>query len=233
MIKTIEAITYDFYGDVFIDIGANVGMWSTEMVGLYDNIIYVEPGENAMSQGKARIKAICEQQNVPYENITFLKNVCSDEAGKEFSLTATSADTGNFSIFAEELYGTENVTMREEKVPTITLDSLIPYIKEGQEDIFVKIDTEGADLDVMLGGFEFIKKFKPDVFVEAHYHMYFDEAKHKKVFDFMKEQGYEVHEFKMEGYLMRPDHIFDGKHNGTQMYDKHFQMVFQCVQDEE
>lgn len=232
MIKTIEAITYDFFGDVFIDIGANVGMWSTEMVGLYDNIIYVEPGQNALSQGQARIKALCEQKNVPYENIQFLKNVCSSEAGKEFTLTATGPDTGNLSIFAEELYGTTNVTMREEKVPTITLDSLIPNIKEGQEDIFVKIDTEGADLDVMLGGFEFIKKFKPDIFMEAHYHMYFDEAKHKKVFDFMAEQGYKVYEFKMDGYINNPNHVFDGKHNGTQMYDMHLQMVFQYEGEE-
>jgi hypothetical protein len=122
--------------------------------------------------------------------------------------------------------------MREEKVPTITLDSLIPNIKEGQEDIFVKIDTEGADLDVMLGGFEFIKKFKPDIFMEAHYHMYFDEEKHKKVFDFMAEQGYKVYEFKMDGYINNPNHVFDGKHNGTQMYDMHLQMVFQYEGEE-
>lgn len=118
MIKTIEAITYDFYGDVFIDIRANVGMWSKEMVGLYDNIIYVEPGEVAITQGKNSIKQICEERNVPYENITFLKNACSSEIGQEVTLTASGEDTGNLSLFAEELYG--NVTMREEKVSTIT-----------------------------------------------------------------------------------------------------------------
>lgn len=231
MIKTIEAITYDFYGDVFIDIGANIGMWSTEMVGLYDNIIYVEPGDVAIKQGQDRIKELCEQKNVPYENVTFLKNACSSELGKIVTLTASGEDTGNLSLFAEELYG--NVSMREEQISTITLDSLIPYIKEGQDDIFVKIDTEGADLDVMLGGFKFIEKFKPDIFMEAHYHMYFDEEKHKKIFDFMAELGYSVHEFKMDGYSSRPDHVFDGKHTGRQMHDLHLQMVFQYEKDEE
>jgi hypothetical protein len=43
MQKTIEAITYDFYGDLFIDIGGNVGMWTTEMVDLYGKCIFVEP----------------------------------------------------------------------------------------------------------------------------------------------------------------------------------------------
>lgn len=227
MLKTIELITYDFQGDLFIDIGANVGMWSTEMVGLYDKIIYVEPGTEAINTGKERISTLCKERNVPFENITFLKNVCSNRAGDDFNLTATGGDTGNLSIFAEELYGADNVVMREDSVKSITLDSLIPYVEEGKTNIFIKIDTEGADLDVLLGGFEFIKKFKPKIFMEAHYHMYFDEEKHKKVFDFMDEQGYELSEFKMDGYISRPDYVFDGKHNGVEMYDRHFQMLFQ------
>jgi len=229
MLKTIEEITYDFYGDLFIDIGANVGMWSTEMIGLYDKIIYIEPGTDALTIGKERILKICNEKNIPVDNITFLKNVCSDISGKEVSLTAAGGDTGNLSIFAEQLYGTRNVIMREDKVQSITLDSLVPYVDPEKSDIFIKIDTEGADLDVLLGGFEFIKKFKPDIFMEAHYHMYFDEDKHKKVFDFMKSQGYEVTEFKLDGYLAQANRVFDGKHNGTQMYDRHFQMVFQCL----
>ena len=68
--------------------------------------------------------------------------------------------------------------------------------------------------------------------MEAHYHMYFDEEKHKKVFDFMAEQGYKVYEFKMDGYINNPNHVFDGKHNGTQMYDMHLQMVFQYEGEE-
>jgi FkbM family methyltransferase len=225
MIKTLELVTHDFQGDLFIDIGANVGMWSTEMVGLYNKIIYVEPGNTSIATGKERIQAICDLKKVPFENITFLKNVCSDVAGKEFSLTAMGADTGNLSIFAEELYGSASVTMREDKIVSITLDDLINYVDKDAKKIFIKIDTEGADLDVLLGGFKFIEQFKPDIFVEAHYHMYFDNDKHQRVFDFLFSQGYELTEYKMDGYRFQPDRVFDGKHNGIEMYDRHFQMM--------
>lgn len=225
MIKTLELLTHDFQGDLFIDIGANVGMWSTEMVGLYKKIIYVEPGTDALATGKHRIQNLCNLKNVPFENITFLKNVCSDQAGKEFSLTASGGDTGNLSIFAEDLYGSNSVTMREDKVVSITLDDLIQYVDADAKKIFIKIDTEGADLDVLLGGFKFIEKFKPEIFVEAHYHMYFNEEKHQKVFDFLFDQGYELTEYKMDGYRAQPDRIFDGTHNGLEMYDRHFQMT--------
>jgi FkbM family methyltransferase len=231
MIKTIESLTYDFHGDLFIDIGANVGMWSTEMVGLYDRIIYVEPGEESLNTGKARLKQLCSERSVPYENITFLKNVCSDRVGNVVNLGAAGGDTGNLSIFAESLYGSDNLIMRENQVESITLDSLIPYVEEDKTKVFVKIDTEGADLDVLLGGFEFIEKFKPVIFVEAHYHMYFDEEKHSKVFDFLSSQGYDLTEFKMNGYISNPNHIFDGKHNGVEMYDRHFQMILTPTTD--
>ena len=227
MIKTIEAITYDFYGDLFIDIGGNVGMWTTEMVDLYGKVIFVEPSNVAMTEAKRKIQAVCEQKNVPFSNVTFLKNICADVPGEEKAIFATTNDTGNFSVFGKDLYEDKfGITMSEEKIPTITLDTLIPMVTEDQKDIFIKIDTEGSDLNVLLGGFEFIEKFKPTIFVEAHYHMYYDEDKHNKIWTFLKDLGYELTEFKFPGYQQQANHVFDGKHNGTQMYDMHFQMVF-------
>jgi FkbM family methyltransferase len=225
MQKTIEAITYDFYGDMFIDIGGNVGMWTTEMVDLYNKCIFVEPSEAAMADAKRNIEAVCKAKNVPFENVTFLKNICTDQDGIEKTIFATTSDTGNFSVFAEELYGTTNVTMAEEKIPTITLDSLDSYVTT-EKDIFIKIDTEGSDLNVLLGGLKFIEKHKPTIFVEAHYHMYYDEEKHNKIWSFLKDLGYDLTEFKFPGYQQQATKVFDGKHNGTQMYDMHFQMVF-------
>ena len=75
MFKTIEGLTYDFKGDLFIDIGANIGMWSTQLVDLYNRIIYIEPGIDALTTGKIQLAEICRQKNIPFENITFLKNL--------------------------------------------------------------------------------------------------------------------------------------------------------------
>jgi hypothetical protein len=35
----------------------------------------------------------------------------------------------------------------------------------------------------------------------------------------------ELTEYKMDGYRFQPDRVFDGKHNGIEMYDRHFQMM--------
>ena len=72
MQKTIEAITYDFYGDLFIDIGGNIGMWTTEMVDLYNKCIFIEPSAAAMSDAKRNIESICKTKNVPFDNLLLL-----------------------------------------------------------------------------------------------------------------------------------------------------------------
>lgn len=226
MIKNIEAITYDFQGDLFIDIGGNLGMWTTQLVDLYDKVIFIEPSDMAITEAKKRIQAVCDQKNVSFTNIDFRKNICSDAVGLEKSIYATTQDTGNFSIYAKDLYGANNVTMAEEKIPTITLDSLADVVGDAKK-ILIKIDTEGSDLDILLGGFEFIKQFKPTLIVEAHYHMYFDEKKHKKIFDYLFDLGYELTEFKYPSYQQNPTYIYDGVRNGLEMYDCHFQMLLE------
>lgn len=227
MIKTIESLTYDFGGDLFIDIGANVGMWSKEMLGLYDKIIYIEPGSEAMHIGQKTLETVCIEKNISKDCVLFLKNVCYSVADQPFNLGAPTVDSGQLSVFADTLYDKNKVLMSETAVLSITLDSLVQYVDPSKTNIFIKIDTEGADLDVLIGGFEFIKQFKPVIFMEAHYHMHFDEQKHKTVVDTMKNLGYTVTEFKMPGYLAQPEHLFDGIHNGIQMYDRHLQMIWQ------
>lgn len=226
MIKTIEAITHDFQGDLFVDIGGNVGMWSTQMVDLYNQVFFVEPSQLAIDEAKKRIAVVCEQKGVSPDRVQYFKNVCSDTVGEKKEIFATTQDTGNFSIYAKDLYGQQYVTMSEDEIETITLDSLIPKVPEGAKNVFVKIDTEGADIDILLGGLEFIRKFKPTIVVEAHYHMCFDEEKHTKVFDILlNELGYELTEFKNPGYSNFPTKVFDHVHTGTEMFDMHFQMI--------
>lgn len=218
MKKTIESLTYDFGGDVFIDVGGNVGMWTGQLVDLYKKIYFIEPSMIAIKTAESRIKN---------PNVTFLKYACTDKIKDAVSITSSTTDSGNFSIFAKELYGEGSVKLSEDAIPTMTLDSLIDQVEQGK--IFIKIDTEGCDLDVVLGGFEFIKKFKPTIFIEAHYHMFFDQLKHDTVFDFLKQQGYTITEFKNPNYLNLGSQIIDHKHTGKQMYDLHFQMICEII----
>ncbi len=220
MIKKLESFEYDFHGDLFIDIGGNVGMWSSAVYEDYKKIIFVEPSSEALAQAKSKIN---DQNN----KVKYLKNICSDQLGQQKSIATPSADSGQFSVFGNELY--ETIDRVEDGIDTITLDSLIPEASEGDR-ILVKIDTEGSDLDVIRGGKEFIKKFKPTLAIEFHFHMYFDDAKYEEVVNFLNEQGYVVTEYKFPGYAGEPYRIFDGKHNGLEMYDMHYHMLAEPTQ---
>lgn len=225
----MESITYDFQpGDLFIDIGGNVGLWTVELLGLYEKIYFIEPSMDALVQAKQKIDTHCDFFGVPEmkSKVRYFKNLCSDKDGEYQSIASTCEDTGNFSIYARQLYGSQNVVLAEENIRTMTLDSLIPEVKEGSR-VLVKIDTEGADLDVLIGGFEFIKKFRPILMVEMHWHMYYDQEKRDRVFDLVKSLGYKIQDWVFACYAHEPDKIWDGRHTGKELINKHFQLTME------
>ncbi len=215
MIKKLESFEYDFHGDLFVDIGGNIGMWASAVYDDYKKIIFIEPSSEAIETAKSKIN---DQNN----KVTFLRNICSNESGVKKSIFTPSTDSGQFSVYGDSLY--TEINRAEEGIETITLDSLIQEASEGDR-ILVKIDTEGSDLDVILGGKEFIKKFKPTLAIEFHFHMYFDDAKYEEVVNLLNDLGYVVTEYKFPGYAGDAQRIFDGKHNGAEMYDLHYHML--------
>lgn len=215
MLKKIESFEYDFYGDLFIDIGGNVGMWTSQLYDYYKKIIFVEPSNEALN---AAIININDRQN----KVIFLKNICSIKDNQVKSIYTPSDDSGQFSVFGKELYNTVN--RAEEDIKTITLDSLISDAK-GSSRILIKIDTEGCDLDVILGGKEFIKKFKPTMAIEFHFHMYFDKTKYDEVVNFLNAQGYRMTEYKLAGYLSVPNRMYSGNNKGADLYDQHYHVL--------
>lgn len=220
MFRKIESFEYDFRGDLFVDIGGNVGMWSSMVYNDYKKIIFIEPSLEAIESAKTKI-------NDQTGKVKFLKNICSNEANQLKSIATPSADSGQFSVYGKELY--DSIDRTEEGIETITLDSLINEASEGDR-ILVKIDTEGSDLDVILGGKEFIERFKPTLAIEFHFHMHFDDEKYEQVVNFLNELGYVATEYKFPGYAGEPDRIFDGKHNGLEMYDMHYHMLAEPTQ---
>jgi FkbM family methyltransferase len=218
MLKTIESFTYNFFGDLFIDIGGNIGMWSKELYSDYEKIIFIEPSEEALSKAKQNI-------NDTVGKIDYIKKICSNEAGSTKTIWTPSEDSGQFTVFGEELYK-DNFMKVENNIPTMRLDDLIDQ-PQSTSRIFIKIDTEGCDLDVILGGKKFIEKYRPTLAIEFHFHMYWDENKHKEVFDFFKTLNYKIQDFKFPGYRAEAHRLFDGKHNGLEMYDRHYHALIE------
>lgn len=214
MLKTIENFRFDADGDVFIDVGGNVGLWTKELYDLYNKIYFIEPSEAAMTEAKNRI-------NDTKGKVKYLKNVCSSESKLKHSLFSLSNDTGNFSIYGKELYEDKfGIKQSETDIESICLDDLIDNIPTNSK-VLLKVDTEGHDLDVLLGGLNLIEKYKPIICLEIHYHMHFDQDKHDKVFNFFKKLNYNITEYKLN---YGGSQLVDGYHTGDQMRDLHYHL---------
>lgn len=227
MIKTLETITYDFGGDIFIDVGGNVGQWTMELIGLYKKIYLIEPSIEAITQAKSNIAGHCDFFNQPdlKYKVEFIKKICTDNSNSLMAIGTTTSDTGNFSVFASDLYGNENIELAENNIPTMKLDDLLFNIPD-KSKIFIKIDTEGCDVEVLLGARELIKKFKPTMCVEFHFHMHYDEVKTKQLHDMLIELGYQTIQNPFSCYVFEADRLWDHKHTGRELQTLHFQCLF-------
>lgn len=219
MLMSIEGIEYDYCGDVFVDVGGNIGMWTTQIGPYFKNIVFIEPSKIAISEAKKNI----EKAGI-IDKVNFIKKICCSIDGQRQNISATQSDSGNFTVHGNILYSSNQIAMSEDNIETMTLNSLISLIKP-ESRVIVKIDTEGSELDILLGGKEFIQIVRPVIVLETHYHMYYDDKKEQEIMDFLTKYNYTISKFKMLNYKNTPHIIYDGKHNGTQMYDLHYHIL--------
>lgn len=217
MKKTVETITYDFDGDLFIDIGANRGLWTTELYDCYRKILFVEPS-SIIQHAMATVKD-------PEKKITYYKYIVSHRAGQYKSLYSPHDETANLGVYNKELYGERlGITLAEENIETTCINAFMPLASPGDK-ILIKIDTEGSELDIMLGAMEFIQKLRPLIMMETHFHMYYDQAKYEFMIDTLSRWGYKITEYK--NMALRGSHLEDGVHTGDQMRDLHYMLVME------
>ena len=215
MIKQIESFKFNAGGDIFIDVGGNVGMWTKELYPFYNKIYFIEPSSAALTEAK---QAISDTDN----KVVYLKKICSATSNEKKSIYSPLDHSGCLSVYGKELYESSyGIQMSEEDIDTMTIDDLTNEIELGSK-ILIKIDTEGHDLDVLLGAEKFIRKFKPNIALEVHFHMHFDQNKYDKVFALLKELNYNIVENKFSTYS--GTHLVDKKHTADQMYNLHYQM---------
>jgi FkbM family methyltransferase len=140
---------YIHKGDLVIDVGANAGHYSTKFLRLGARVIAFEPGTvfrqlYARHGGNSRIELHCEALGRDIEWVNLY-----EFAGDGWSTASDKAPTISKVII-------------KHKVPCWTLDWF-----ELKPD-FIKIDTEGMDLNVLLGAEETLKKYKPIVLAECN-----------------------------------------------------------------
>jgi FkbM family methyltransferase len=129
---------------VAVDVGAHVGLWTMQMAKRFENVIAFEPMEH--------IRA-CFLRNVTrMDRITLYPLALGAEAGK-VAMHYTPESSGNTHIIAGD-----SVEMK-------------PLDDYGLEHVdFVKIDCEGAELGVVRGAEETIRRCRPCMIIEQKPH---------------------------------------------------------------
>ena len=141
-------------GDVFYDLGANIGFYSTiaaRIVGQKGHVYAFEPFPESASA--ARLNAKINN----FDNVDVMEVAVSDKPGTVSFAVAEASRSHKIAESGGELH-----------VPSIALDE---YIKESNLRLpnVMMIDIEGAEIDAMKGMLETIKTSRPVILCEVHW----------------------------------------------------------------
>jgi FkbM family methyltransferase len=136
--------------DCVIDVGANVGQYGNElrMIGYSGTIISFEPSPDCYAQLAARSASDPQWHAV---NLAL-----GAEAGVATFNEMSSSVFNSFRLPSEtetDLFSGENKVVRQTKVAVERLDIVLPKlrVKHGFGNVFLKMDTQGFDLQVFAG----------------------------------------------------------------------------------
>jgi FkbM family methyltransferase len=171
-------------GDVFYDIGANVGFFSiiaAKLVGDNGQIYAFEPG----TSNATAVHHNAQLNN--FNHIEVIEKAVSDTSGAGQLLLAKYS--GGHALATAD---TPPDLAGEITVDLVSIDDLIAQ-KRIEPPNFVKVDVEGAELDVLKGMRETIKTYQPTIIYEVDdgdctaY-----ERKYQELADFFKSFNYQV-----------------------------------------
>ncbi len=134
-------------GDLFIDVGANIGFYAAVASGRGARVHAYEPAPAA-----ARAVRRGAELNGREALVTVSEAACGEVAGR--ARFTTGRDLTNH-LAADSESGVD--------VDVVTLDA---ELMDEQSLTMIKIDAEGHDLDVLRGGINAIRRLQPVVLVE-------------------------------------------------------------------
>lgn len=165
--------------DLILDIGAGSGTPILYETYPLADIVMFEPLEEF--QGKLNLLAVKSIGR----NIEIIQKAVSN---KKIDLMYKHEDLYGSTLCEEN---EKNLNINQIRIKSIKLDELFNRYKN-YSNILIKVDVQGAEMDVLLSGKEFIKKAKA-VILECSIHNYFNQdVLISTLVCFMKENGFEI-----------------------------------------
>jgi FkbM family methyltransferase len=158
----LRSLVRPFEGELFVDAGAHIGTWAIRATRTFRQVVAFEPNIETNRILRTTVK------------MNGLTNILVFRA-------ALSNIPSERSVSKKTWMSRKRVELR---VPVRTLDSF------NLKPSFLKIDTEGDEVPVLLGATETLKR-RPSVLVETH-----SPESLTKTRDYFEARGYSIREFR-------------------------------------
>lgn len=177
-------------GDVFVDVGANVGLFTLKAAPQAGRVVAVEPGAEAGDQLDANLALN------RFDNVAVVRKALSDKPGRAVLFhNPLGEDPQAFSLISD---GTD---AGSEQVELATLDSLVHDLGLPRVDC-IKIDVEGAEGMVLAGAAETLAAYHPTVIFEMNCPTLVKAGGDTAVaWNALAGRGYQFHELSDDGEL--------------------------------
>lgn len=193
------------YGNVFMDIGANIGCYSliaSKIVGLEGEVHAFEPVSKVFD------KMLFNIQLNQLSNITTNRKAVYESSGLLEFFLSSNENAGMSGIFHHD---TESGEI--EKVESITIDEYVEKKNITRIDL-IKIDIEGAELFALKGMKNTINQFKPVIIMEVSEDVLQNiPVKKNEALDLMEDLNYVRKGIDVNGRLIDPSRAPSGYTN--------------------
>ncbi len=182
-------------GDVFIDIGANVGYYSLlagKLLGNQGKVIAFEPNPliyNHLSR------------NIQINNLGDVITTFQSAVGEQLGKLNIYRSKGNWSGITSRFKYSDLLDDSSLEVPMVTLDEIV--IQEKFEKVsLIKLDIEGGELLALKGSRETLKTYSPDIIAEVSPKLLNEVGvEPKEIFQFLWDLEYRAYSIQKSEYV--------------------------------
>lgn len=135
-------------GNIAIDVGSAQGLWTEALASRFKHVVALDP--------------VQQLRVLPYDNISFIKKAAWSHPAHLTFRSFNNMDQTS-AVFGRGEYRNYDKEIASNEADAIKIDSL----KLKGVD-FIKIDVEGAELEVLKGSRKTIKKNSPHILIEVH-----------------------------------------------------------------
>jgi FkbM family methyltransferase len=163
-----------------LDIGANVGLWSCDLVSAFSHVIAFEPVLDFIE---------CYKKNVNSDNYT-MHNVALGNVESFITMNVVEGNTGHSHV--------DPLSLGNGNIPLKRLDSF-----EFDNVDLIKIDVEGYEEEILKGAMQTIMRNKPVLVIEQQKHEYKNDMDALPCIKVLESWGYKVIEQFNKDWILK------------------------------